>query len=778
MSKLLIFSVTHPRTVIFLAMAAALLSCVFIPRIQLKLDARSLVPRDEDALRASDEAARIFGLQDVVILGVVNRCSDIYNDQTLGHINHLSKALSQVDGVVPFSIRSISTTQRLSISNEQIDMRPILPDNFKTQPDPAAEVRRNVNAMGLNDGVLVSKDGQASVILGEVRSDADRYEVMRQVKQAREKEQTGNTAILLSGTSLAQAELGQSSAIDLMRLVPLVILVLAIGLIVAFRHVAPAVISLAEIMVSLICTAGLMGLSGQSVFVTTLVLPVVLLSVGVSDDVYALKAYFHERSLSNSGHRHDAVVKVFKALRRPIALTTTTTVVGLLSMAITPLEPLRVFGIFSALSILFSTLCSFTLVPALIVVINPSCSTRRKNRRSGSSRKMLVFFNSLVGIGPPRLLATMALLAVCALLVARSLRVDDSWVRNLPQSSEIARGDKELNEHLAGTTTLELMIDSGHANGFLEPHFIRTLGAIEEAVGELPFVGASYSVSKEIDRISASLDEKTYADFRESIRESVRQQIKSQRPKMDRLTSQVIERSLLMLSLSRRGSIDQWVDKEYRRARISLFIRSADYQRIRQVLDAVRAVAWKHLPNENAVTPFGDGWISYTTVRLLVEGQVRSIIFALLTDFLLLMILLNSIRASLMSITPVALSVIVVFAVLALTGVPLGIANSMFTGIALGIGCDFAVHLTVAFRQNIKQGRPGLNSMRHALVRTGPAIITSAATIASGFLILTFSSIRPNMELGLMICLCLTTCALMTLVIVPSLALSRRKLFE
>jgi predicted RND superfamily exporter protein len=98
----------------------------------------------------------------------------------------------------------------------------------------------------------------------------------------------------------------------------------------------------------------------------------------------------------------------------------------------------------------------------------------------------------------------------------------------------------------------------------------------------------------------------------------------------------------------------------------------------------------------------------------------------------------------------------------------------MFTGIAIGIGCDFAVHLTAAYRHGVDKGRRRLNAMRQAFVRTGPAIFTSAATIASGFLILTLSSIRPNMELGLMICLCLTTCALATLIIVPGLALARR----
>ena len=81
---------------------------------------------------------------------------------------------------------------------------------------------------------------------------------------------------------------GQATARDLARLIPAVIAVLGVMLFLSFRHPAPALLSLTEIGVSLIWMSGLMGLTGQPVFVTTLVLPVVLICVGVSDDVYAL----------------------------------------------------------------------------------------------------------------------------------------------------------------------------------------------------------------------------------------------------------------------------------------------------------------------------------------------------------------------------------------------------------------------------------------------------------------------------------------------------------
>jgi predicted RND superfamily exporter protein len=87
---------------------------------------------------------------------------------------------------------------------------------------------------------------------------------------------------------------------------------------------------------------------------------------------------------------------------------------------------------------------------------------------------------------------------------------------------------------------------------------------------------------------------------------------------------------------------------------------------------------------------------------------------------------------------------LLVLAALALAGTPLGIANSMFAGIALGIGLDFAIHLTTAYRQRLRQGMPASEALRSTLELTGPAVCVSAASITAGFSVLLLSKIAPE----------------------------------
>ncbi|HEX8091559.1 MAG TPA: MMPL family transporter, partial [Blastocatellia bacterium] len=736
------FSVRNPWLILATVTVITLSSCLFIPRVRLQLDGRSLIPEGNESLKPSDDASALFGLRDVVVVGVANEGSGIYNPETLSRVARLSDNLSRTDGIIASSVKSLATLPRLFVEEGVIDTRPLLAPGVTPSSETVRRISYETHRMGLNNDMLVSRDGRAAIIFAEAKPGANRYALLEQVRSLVAKEQSGEDKVYLSGTALAQAVLGTSAARDLARLIPAVIIVLGGVLMIGFRHPVPAIISLIEIGASLIWTIGILGLTGQSVFVTTLVLPVILIAVGVSDDVYALTHYFNEAGVSRDSPLGDVIVASFKGVIRPIILTAISTIIGLLSLAATSLQPLRVFGIFGAVAIVISGLFTFTLVPALLKLINPQVDLKKLPRSARQTKWLLELFRSLMTVSPARILLGILLFAIAAGLVATRVRVDDSWVKNLPPASDISRGDESLNNLFAGTITVDLMINSQSAEGFLQPETFLALGKLEDALAVLPSVGAVYSLYSEIMRIKASLKGVPYDQYRRAFEDG-----------NNTLSRDDIEQSLLLLSSVGRTQLNNWFDNGYQRARVTVFIRSANYDRINRVLKTGRLASSKILPAGGDITPFGDGWVSYVTVQLLVIGQVYSIGAALLTDLCLLSLLMKSARAGLIAILPAAFSVLVVFAALAVAQTPLGIANSMFAGIAIGIGLDFSIHLTAAFRQSISQGLNTRASLRRAFRRTGPAIVISVIAISSGFSVLALSEVAPNVQLALMVCL-------------------------
>jgi len=764
-THLLRFSVKHPRLVVTLAGAITVCALIFIPRIQLRLDGRSLIPSGLPQFAEGEEAASRFELRDLVLIGVGNDESGVYTPETLQRIARLSDGLSRIQGVVPGSVVSLSTVPRVALVDGKVDTGPLFRPEDQLNTETIQQLRREVVKRGYNTGLLVSADGKGAAIIAKVAPGADRYRLLEQTRSLIANESSGKDSIYVSGSALAQAVLGLATARDLARLIPAVIAVLGLMLFLSFRHAAPALLSLTEIGVSLIWMAGLMGLTGQPVFVTTLVLPVVLICVGVSDDVYALGHYFNEAEHAEHSTSEATIVAAFSSAARPVGMTAISTVVGLLSMAAVSLNPLRVFGLFGSAAIIFSTLFTFSLLPALLALMKPHIRWKGDATLALGGRPATSVLRLLTSRASPRRVAVCALLvAACAVVATTRLRVDDSWIRNLPSDSDIVRGDRFFNEKLAGTTALELMVDATHGGWFNSREGLAALGSLEWTLARVAQVGAVNCLFNDLVRTNSSLAGLNYSAYRAALRSG-------RLP----LTTEDVDRTLTVLSHSTQAHVREKVDDEHRWARVTVFIRDADYSRIDNVLRAAeRETLDQGLGHK--IVPFGDGWISYLTVRLLVEGQVSSIALALVTDLILITILLGSVRMGLIAILPVAFSLLLVLAALALAGTPLGIANSMFTGIALGIGLDFAIHLTTAYRQRLNQGMPAGEALRSTLELTGPAIVVSAASITAGFSVLMLSELAPNVQLGVMICLCLLTCATTTLLLIPSLLkLSHKK---
>ncbi|HYP30160.1 MAG TPA: MMPL family transporter [Blastocatellia bacterium] len=763
MLRLLRFSVDHPWQMLLLVAAVSVAACVFAPRVRLQLDARALIPVNDPSLASSDQAARYFGLKDMIAVGVVNEEAGVYTKETLERIDRLGRKLARVEGVVAGSITSLATVPRMFIEGREIDTRPLLSQAESVDAETVERVRRETELMGLNNGLLVAADGKAAAIFAEVEEDADRYSLLQQMRVIVEGESDGGDTIHLSGTALAQAAVGHSAASDLARLGPAVVIVLAIVLILTFGHPLPAFVSLLEVGVSLLWTCGLMGFTGQSVFITTLILPVILIVIGVSDDVYALNEYFTEsRDASDASARTTALNALGRA-KNSIMLTSGTTIVGLLSLTITPLEHSRVLGVYGAIAIAFSALMTFTLVPAVLVLFHPRVMPKRFRMTRFGAREAVARTGSFVRANPRRVVASVLGVALCSLMLATTVRVDDAWVNNLPASSDIYRGDRFLNDLLAGTTALELMVDSGREEGFLAPETLSALGEIEDATTGLGYVGAANGIYGDVVRLNASLKGLAYREYREALKEG-----------RAALTREEIEQSLLLIASARPLTAGDRLDGASRRSRLTVLIRHADYRRIDEVLKTAAGASLKAFGSPERVVAFGGGWISYLTVHLLVSGQMYSLAGAILADLLLLSLMFWSVRSALLTIAPVVFSLLVVFAVLGLANLPIGIANSMFAGLACGIGLDFSIHLSSVYQRNRALGLTDVDSVIRALVHTGPAIITSAVATVAGLSVLMLSEVAPNVQLGLMLCVSLFVCSASTLLILPGVVLWKR----
>jgi len=152
-----------------------------------------------------------------------------------------------------------------------------------------------------------------------------------------------------------------------------------------------------------------------------------------------------------------------------------------------------------------------------------------------------------------------------------------------------------------------------------------------------------------------------------------------------------------------------------------------------------------------------------------VTTQVRSLLGSLVGILIVSVLLGGSIRWGVFCVLPVAAAVLVNFAAMGFFGVPLGVATSMFSGMTLGIGVDYAIHVMQRYRLAQRRGADNQAAIIDAVSASGPANIIDGLGVALGFGVVMLSQVPANARLGGLIVLSIATCLLMTLVLLPAL---------
>jgi predicted RND superfamily exporter protein len=165
----------------------------------------------------------------------------------------------------------------------------------------------------------------------------------------------------------------------------------------------------------------------------------------------------------------------------------------------------------------------------------------------------------------------------------------------------------------------------------------------------------------------------------------------------------------------------------------------------------------------------GESFMRYTVDRLIVVGQMRSVLFSLVVVFILAMIIFRSAVGGFLSVVPTMMAVIGNFAVMGLLGIPLDVGTALVAATAVGTGIDYAIHYINGFRLKRMAGDRTDAAIIDTHLETGKAIVFNAVAVALGFFVLLFSNFNPVIRLGLLTGICTFFASFFALSVLPVL---------
>ncbi len=739
----------HPLAVLAgwgLALALALSG---IARLELRTDGHVLVPPRAPAVLIDNEVRRTFGLRDqLLVLVETTHPEGIYNPETLRRLTALTGALAALPGIGRENVRSLATERGSRYDPERRDFLPLL-EPFPDNRERLSELREEVAWLDIPVGLLVARDGSAAtVVVGvpprEALGGDDRYELWRQVDGVARRFADDAHRIAVIGAPAAEALLGRHVLGDLRFLVPAALALVATLLYLGSRRLAFVGVGLTKVGVCLCILFGAMGWVGEPVFLTTAVLPVILVAVGLADEIHLLARYSQLVATEASPAR--ARERTFTELGHAVVLALVTTIIGFGSFVLAPIAALAHFGAVAAVGVGLCLLFSLTATPAALALLPASWfRTRRRTAVTGGGRG----FEGLAGMVTAHPRAVLAGLILATAIVGAGiyrLQVQDSWLEGFSPRSELRRATARLDERFLGSHRLlvEVRFDGRRSRPLLDPQVLERLGELEAALREAPGVGGvigPYRLLTTAAGISGG---------------DVRFRKIRGRPEWNAVLYAQVDRFL------GRQTRREIVADDFSRGIVEVFLRHANYRDTAELMERVRAIERERLaPLGGAVSFAGDVAVSQEMIPAIVNGQVRSLAGALLGSALTVAFGLRKPGAGLAAILPALGAILWTFGVMGWLGIPLGVATSMFCAITLGIGDDYAIHFLERRELAVREGET--EPTRIAILEAGPAILWDALVIALGFGLLAASQVPANRRLGLLLGLALLTAAAFTL---------------
>jgi predicted RND superfamily exporter protein len=245
---------------------------------------------------------------------------------------------------------------------------------------------------------------------------------------------------------------------------PLSMLAIFLLMLFFFRKLTLIIAPMIIAMVSVICTMGLLIGTGNTVHIMSSMIPIFLMPVAVVDSIHILSE-FHDQ-YQKTRDRRLTLEHVMAQLFKPMLYTSLTSAAGFASLALTPIPPVRVFGIFVAFGILLAWLLTITFIPAFIMMLKEeslanlgAASGKDGSKTSFLSRHLRWLGRVTISRAKPIIALSLAAMVVAGYGISQ-IQINDNPVKWFAKNHPIRVADRVLNSHFGGTYEAFLVLEA------------------------------------------------------------------------------------------------------------------------------------------------------------------------------------------------------------------------------------------------------------------------------------------------------------------------------
>jgi predicted RND superfamily exporter protein len=564
----------------------------------------------------------------------------------------------------------------------------------------------------------------------------------------------------------------------------LMVVIFAVLLWVLFRSASALVWSMVTITLSVAWCWGvtvLLGVTLSSMIALTILL---IFSVGIADCVHVMSAYF---SFRREGIEHyAALTKSYEKVGLAILLTTVTTASGILVLATSNLEPIRIFALMCAFGVVLAFFFTIVLLPILLDLWHPTAVNEKGSvadrlgdrwHALGNVPKLVIalatataifivlggmlglFINTVIALtywiinahqqilarvptiveGAPRLiLAFFAIILALCIYGSTKIVIDTNISGLFKDDHPLAVAVNVVDNNMAGSQDMEVMIDTKTVDGMLDVDLLTAVDALQTSLeARYPnTIGRTYSLA--------------------NIVKDTNQVMNDDNPEFYRIpkSNQTVSQLLYLFNSANPEDRRNLVSDDYSRSHIAVTSRSMGSFGYQQMFAEVELDIEARFAHLKTAYPDLEIVLTGTMATFMVvsdeiaRSQFNGFALALVLISLIMIITLGSLRGGVMGMIPNAIPAFLAFGLMGLLGIPLDTDTLLIAPVILGIAVDDTIHFMTHYRVELTKSKSISIALESAIREVGQAVMFTTMVIGLGFAVLSFSDYLGMAKVG------------------------------
>ncbi len=725
-----------------ISIAITLLAVFFIPKVEVNPNLDSYIPDSIENKVHLKQLDSIFGGSEVII--VMLEAEDVVNAKTLARLKKSAERIAELEGVE--RCMSPFDAQNITIEDGFMIMEPLFNEVPQTQAE-CNKLKIEVTDNKLASRFFADDFSVASfiIIMDKSFSDEILIDNIHKVLEA----YPGEAEVLLGGLPYIRYSISGNIRKDIAYLLPIAIGLMLFMLFFSFREWKGVFIPLVIVLMSIALSFGLMVIFGWQISLITVLLPIMLIAIANDYGIHMIALYQELAQNDQELSMGEICTRIYKDLKRPIIITGLTTIGGILGLLTHTMIPAAQLGVLAAFGIGFALVLSIWFLPALLSYFKPKRDAFvSKNNKRPLLQSWLNGFSKMVTSYPKRVVVVTAVLALVSIIGLSMIQVDTNIESYFLGESKIRKSIQTTNEKFGGSQFVSIMF----SGDVLDPAILNRMVEYEANLKDDPAIGTISSpvtLIKELSKGFYTEEENGYNQIPE--------------------TADEVYQSLEVFAMGgNEETIGQFIDYNYEHSRMLISLKDGSNAAGKRIRDKLHKLT-ENDPDVSLIA--GPSFTRIELADLVVDGQIKSLVFALIVVFILLSLIFKSVKAGLLSSLPLTIAILILFGLMGYFGIALDIATALLSSIMIGVGIDYTIHFLWRFKQERKLGRSHEDAAHITLTTTGRGIIFNAISVVIGFMALTFSNFAPLQFFGALVVISITTCLLSALILIPSLVI-------